>query len=133
MNNQHLSHDILVAGIKAAVFPDGITAAFDRLKESFPDWNERTLYGLSWPRNGKIVYAAAVSIQNPTEANRPGCETLVIKKGNYIARSLNNWEQNIPAIGHIFDELIHSRPDLEAPCVEWYMGQDVLCMVRITS
>jgi len=131
METYHLDHDISVFCVTAFSFPAGIEHAFDALKKQLPDAGERIYFGLSYPDKGTIVYKAAVQETEQGEAEKYGCERFVIQKGDYVSRKLEQWEKNIPMIGNIFQELIHSRPDLVAPCIEWYQGKDVLCLVRI--
>lgn len=133
METHYLTQNIALIGTRAAVFPDGIEAAFDALKNHFPDWEQRTLYGLSWPDKNKITYVAAITEKEEGELLKPGCEKFVLKKGEYVVEELKDWEQQMQKIGEIFQKLIHSRNDLEAPCVEWYQGKNLLCMVRTIS
>jgi len=127
-----LEKDIAVLYVTADSFPQGIEAAFDRIKQLVPA-EGRILFGLSAPEGGPIVYKAAVEEKAKGEAEKYGCQETVIKKGKYIVSELKNWKEHVTEIGKIFDRLINSRPDLVAPCVEWYHGKDVRCMVRIAE
>lgn len=127
----HLDHEINLFCVTAFSFPAGITHAFEALKKQLPDAGDRVYFGISYPDKGAIVYKAAVMEKEPGEAEKCGCERYTLPKGEYVSRVLKNWEKNIPMIGNVFQELIHSRPDLVAPCIEWYRGNDVWCLVRI--
>jgi hypothetical protein len=67
------------------------------------------------------------------EAEQYQCDTFIIKKGEYLVETLKNWKKNEASIGITFKKMADSRKDTIFPCVEWYQGDDVMCMVRIES
>jgi hypothetical protein len=93
----------------------------------------RKYFGLSRPENGVIVYNAAAEEKQHGEAESLGCETIVIKSGQYRFLTVPDFMKNIPAIGKAFRELL-SNPglDSEGYCVEWYLNEkDVKCMISL--
>jgi hypothetical protein len=134
MEKYSLTQDIKVFYITATSFPDGVLAAHQKLHILVPFSNERKYFGLSRPE-GKvgIVYKAATEEAYQGEAEKMGCETYVIQKGEYVSILIKNYMQDIPAIGQAFNELI-AQPGIDPNgiCVEWYLNNDdVRCMVRL--
>lgn len=127
-----LDNDIKVFFIKANSFPDGIEEAYKKLNGLFPYSADRKYFGISRPENGVITYKAATEII-PGEAEKFNCETLILKKGNYICITVNDFMKNVESIGMAFKELISNpETDPEGYCVEWYFNdKDVRCMVRL--
>ncbi len=130
-----LNHDLKVFYTTAASFPDGIMDAYNKLHTLIPPSSGRIYYGLSRPENGIIVYKAAVEESYPGEAEKFNLDTMVIKKGNYISITLNDWVKDTTEIGRIFTTLLHHPGiDPEGYCVEWYFNEkDVKCMVRLND
>jgi hypothetical protein len=133
MENFILDDDIKVLCVTAASFPEGVQKAHETLHALVPFFGDRKYFGLSRPENGSIVYKAAAEEKEKDEAERFGCERIVIKKGQYICHTVLNFMNDIPAFGKAFQELL-TNPGLdpEGYCVEWYLNErDVKCMVRI--
>ncbi|HLP11068.1 MAG TPA: GyrI-like domain-containing protein [Flavobacteriales bacterium] len=130
-----LENDITVFYVTASSFPEGIMEAHQKLQTIVPFSKERRIFGISRPENGQIVYRAAAEVLKEGEGSAFGCETLVLKKGTYIQKTVNDFVKNIAAIGQAFDELLKDpRIDPQGYCVEWYIdGTDVQCMVRLAN
>jgi hypothetical protein len=137
-----IDEDIRVLAVAAPFFPEGIPAAFDKLHSLLEDSTSRRIFGLSRPeKDGEIVYRAAAEELSEGEAGQLECEALTIKKGAYISMKVDNFKQDIPAIGKAFEELMEvPNLDPEGYCVEWYdlesagFGVDhesVICMIRL--
>jgi|ERR1044072_2898962 hypothetical protein len=126
-----LEKDIRVFCVTAKSFPDGIMDAFKKLQALVP--GDRKYFGLSRPENGSIVYKAAVEEKEPGEAEKLNCEPFIIRKGNYLSKTITDYMKNTPAIGETFQEMI-KQPDIDPNgyCVESYFNEkDVCCMVRL--
>ncbi|MFZ4620591.1 MAG: transcriptional regulator [Bacteroidota bacterium] len=129
-----LNQDISLLCVKAESFPDGIQAAFNELKKRIPQNDARKPYGISKPeRDGTIVYRAGVEQAFEGEAAQQGCETVIIKKGKYLSKTVTQWQTKMETLGSIFEELLSDpRLDPDSPCVEIYQSQtELICMVRI--
>ncbi len=128
----HLDHDIPTFCVTAESFPHEINKAFGRLIEKLPTEKGRTFFGIAFQADsGGMIYKAAVQEDYPGEARHAGCEVFTIKKGTYIMETVKNWKSDVTRIGKTFQKLGNARPDTTFPCVEWYQGADVICMVRI--
>jgi len=128
-----LENDIKVFCVTADSFPEGIMEAYKKLNEKIPLSSVKRIFGLSRPENGIIVYKAAAEVNDTGEAEKIISDTLVIKKGNYISRTIHDYMKDLPAIGIAFKELLTNPGiDPEGYCVEWYVSEkDVKCMVRL--
>ncbi len=126
-------NDITVFGVKAETFPEGITAAYNKLNEILPDMSGRQVYGLSWMEDDKIIYYAAINESEPGEGDKHGCLTRVLKKGNYISKTINEFMDHIPELGKTFEEMFRTYDyDPEGCCVEYYFNdKDVECRLRL--
>ncbi|HWB25038.1 MAG TPA: hypothetical protein VG738_06140 [Chitinophagaceae bacterium] len=127
--------DVTVLYVTATSFPAGIMQAFAQLREKVQGMEGRKLFGLSRPENGMITYHAATEEKFESEGKQLHCDTLVLKKGKYICHTVNNFMNNLPAIGNTFRELL-AQPgiDPQGYCVEWYFNDtDVHCMVRLAE
>ncbi|HMH23581.1 MAG TPA: hypothetical protein VK563_17465 [Puia sp.] len=135
MQTMTLEKDINVFCVTASSFPDGILEAHQKLHSLVPFSLERKYFGLSRPENGIIVYKAAAQELQPGEGEKLNCETLVLKEGNYIDRTIHDYMKNIPEIGKTFQELLQTPGlDPQGYCVEWYISdKDVRCMIRLNS
>ena len=94
----------------------------------------RQFFGISYPETpSKIIYKAAVEESYPGEGEKLGCETFIIKKGQYISIYIKDFMKDIPKIGQSFQELLaDERIDPNGCCVEEYINdKDVRCMVRL--
>ena len=133
METTPLDHDIKVFYIPAKSFPDGIMEAHRTLHSLVPFSPNRKYFGISRPENGQIVYRAATEEINPGEAEKYNCDTLTLKKGNYLSTTLHDYMNDLAGIAKTFEQIL-SDPhiDPEGYCVEWYLSQkDVKCMVRL--
>jgi hypothetical protein len=127
-----LEQDMRVFCVRARSFPNDIGKAFEALISLLPTVKDRTFFGVSYEtKNHDMVYNAAVLEAFEGEGNYYGCETYTIKKGEYVAELLKGWKKNEGSIGLTFRKMSEVRTDTMFPCVEWYQGEDVLCMVRI--
>lgn len=134
MNTYTLDKDINAICVTAKSFPDDITGAFDRLKALLPDANNRTLYGISRPENGKIVYRAAAE-GTLDEAKKSGIDSFTIKAGKYITETIHDWQAHMEQITSTFQALL-DQPNIDpiGACVEWYKNdKELVCMVRVTT
>ena len=128
-----IENDIKVFFVTAESFPEGIMEAFNKLNEIIPLSSVKRIFGLSRIENGIIVYKAAAEVNDTGESEKIIRDTLVIKNGNYICRTIHDYMKDLPAIGLVFKELL-SNPgiDPEGYCVEWYVSEnEVKCMVRL--
>lgn len=128
-----LEKDIRVLYVTAPSFPEGIAEAFDQLY-AIPSSPTRDIFGLSRPENdGEIVYRAAREMEEG-EAARHDYDTLLIPKGNYLSRTVNDFKHAPWAIAQAFEELL-AQPGLDPDgyCVEWYdMDRpSVKCLIRL--
>ena len=127
-----LENDIAVFYISATSFPHGVLAAHQQLHSLVPYSTNRRYFGLSRSEEGVIHYKAATEETEAGEALKYGCETLTIPRGKYLSVRINDYMQDIPAIGKAFQEILTIPGyDPNGYCVEWYLNDtDVLCMVR---
>jgi predicted transcriptional regulator YdeE len=135
METIKLDNNIKVFYVTAKSFPEGIADATQELHSLFPFSKERKIFGMSRPENdGKIVYRAAAEELKEGEAAKLNCNTLIIKKGNYICLTVNDFREDIRSIDKAFKQLL-KEPDLdpEGYCVEWYDTEKeaVKCMIRL--
>jgi hypothetical protein len=135
METTIIDSDIKVFYTTATSFPDGILAAHQQLHALVPFSTDRKYFGISRPENGVIVYKAAAEEINPGEAEKYHCDTMVLKKGNYVSRTIHNYMKDIPAIGNTFQELLETPGiDPNGYCVEWYINdKDVICMIPLAE
>jgi hypothetical protein len=128
-----LDQDIKVFAVTASSFPDGVMEAHTKLHSIVPFSTERKYFGLSRPENGHIIYKAAAEGLEGDEAEKIGLHSMVIKRGNYISITIEDFMKDIQSIGKAFNEILsHPGIDPDGYCVEWYLqGKDVKCMVRL--
>ncbi|MCI0449837.1 MAG: transcriptional regulator [Chlorobi bacterium] len=101
MEIQNFKDNIKVFYVKADSFPAGIKAAHNKLHSLLPSTVGRRFFGISYPaRSGSIIYKAAVEESLPGEAEKYGCETFVIKKGDYLSHTVSNWRKDESAIAN---------------------------------
>lgn len=133
-----IKEDINVFYVTANPFPEDVPMAYERLKNRIGDPGERKFFGISHPnKQGVIIYLAAAEELEPGEAQRLGCNTFVIQKGNYISIMVKDHMNDSQSIGRSFQQLL-SYPDIDPKgyCLEWYKNftdPDVICMVGIIS
>lgn len=133
METLFIDKDINVFYVTATSFPEGIMDAHRRLHALIPFSTDRKYFGISRPEHGAIVYRAAAEEMEKGEAQKLNCETLVLKKGNYISVTLSNYREDLSSVKRAFDLLL-AQPGLdpEGYCVEWYLNQqEVKCMIRL--
>lgn len=133
MESTTIDKDITVFYINASSFPAGIEEAHKQLHSLVPFSKDRRYFGLSRPENGDIVYKAAAEEIREGEAEKFKLDTLVLKKGTYVAETIHDFMKNIPAIGSTFQQMLQ-RDDIDPQgyCVEWYFNEkDVKLMVRL--
>lgn len=127
-----LDNELHLFYVTATSFPEGIMDAFKRLEDTIGGKDNRVFFGLSKPQqNGIIQYRAAVLESYPGEANHFGLDTYTLQKGTYLTQVVPDFMNHIPAIGQTFQQLLDS-PQLDPAswCIEWYKGDDVMCMVK---
>ena len=128
-----LPKDIKVFYVPASSFPDGIMQAHETLHALVPFSTDRKFYGLSRPENGPIQYKAAAEEINKGEAEKFGCNILILKKGKYICLTVHDYIKDVQSIERAFQQLL-KQPGLdpEGYCVELYLDdKDVQCMIRL--
>jgi hypothetical protein len=127
-----LEQDLELFCVTARSFPHDIKNAFDQLVKLIGETEGRTFFGISYQAgSNSIIYKAAVQESYKGEGVKLGCEPFTLKQGEYITETISNWMEDINSIGATFLKLGDSRPDTTFPCVEWYKGPDVMCMVRL--
>jgi hypothetical protein len=127
--------DIPVLFVQAESFPDGIMDAFNTLRDQVPGSDARTVYGISRPENGVIIYKAAIEELFPGEAELVQVRSMVIPKGEYVCAIVKDFMHHIQEIGIRFRELLaFPGLDPDGSCVEWYFNEtDVQCMIRLKN
>jgi len=134
MEQYRLSTDITVYFVPASSFPDGVLTAHQALHALVPFTPERKYFGLSRPEaGGDIVYMAAAAELYAGEAAAWELPSLVVRAGNYTSVIVQDYMQDLPAIGEAFRKLLQDPAiDQQGYCVEWYINdKDVRCMVRL--
>jgi hypothetical protein len=134
MEKYYIDKDVKVFYVTATSFPEGVGGAFQKLLSFLPKPNERVLYGISsLNEKGEIIYKAAVEESFQGEGEQNGCETYVIKKGEYSSELLLDWRKDESIIGRTFQRLL-KHPDLNKNgyCLEIYSNEkDVRCLVPL--
>ena len=133
METISIDNDISVFYITASSFPGGVLAAHQQLHAMVPFSQQRRYFGISRPEHGHIVYMAATEEMERGEAQRYGCGTLILRAGSYLAKTIHNYMQHIPAIGDTF-QLLLSQPGIDPQdyCLELYLNdKDLRYMVRL--
>ncbi len=128
--------DIPLLCVTATSFPEGVLKAHEKLHTILATTEGRIIYGISCPnQQGVIVYRAAAEQQYDGEAEQLKCESLTLKKGNYMGTIIHNFHDDVRQIGKVFQKLI-ADPNIDPDgfCIEWYINEnDVQCMVRLNS
>lgn len=129
-----LENDIRVFCITAESFPDGIMDAFHKVHSLVPTSNKRRNFGISRAdKNGNIIYKAALEEISRDETEIAGCETFIIKSGEYESVLIKDFMKDVKSIGDTFRKLI-TLPEIDPNgyCLEIYLNEsDVRCMVPI--
>lgn len=133
MEEMTLDNDIKVLYVTASSFPEGIMASRTKLDKLVPFLKDRRYFGISRPKNGTIVYKAAAEEINQEEAEKSGCDTLVLRKGKYVCLTIGDFMKDIQSIERSFRKLLsHPGLDPNGYCIEWYLNdKDVKCMIRL--
>jgi hypothetical protein len=137
METVRIDKDITVFYVTAETFPAGVLDAHHNLQAMVPFSRNRKYFGISRPgNNGGIVYRAATEEVTAGEGKQYNCETLMLKKGNYIIITVADYREDLERIKMAFQKLL-AHPDLDPHgyCVEWYMTdkEEVKCMVRLNN
>lgn len=132
MEKYVLQDDLKVFGVQVKTFPSGIGETFDSLVGMLPGGFNRSFYGISYMKDGAMVYLAAAEEKDKGEAQKYDCERYTVEKGEYLTKTIKDWRKKTDHIGDVFHEMMRdSRVDKTKPCVEWYKNDDeMLCMVR---
>ncbi|MCP9767761.1 transcriptional regulator [Lacihabitans sp. LS3-19] len=124
--------DIVIACKRAESFPEGVQEAFETLHAAIPFSMTRKFMSFSWMNaSNEIIYLAGAEILEGESF--PELETFILKKGKYRGTIIENFIQDIPQMGLLFQELCKD-PDLDPAgyCVEWYFNEkDVKCFVKL--
>lgn len=135
MKKYNLDQDLKIFYVTASSFPQGIPAAYQELGKRVPLSIGRTLYGISRPEGGPIIYRAGVEESYEGEAEKYGCDSLILKKGTYISSVMKDYMKAPELIGCEFKALLDSPGlDPEGYCVEVYLSNvEVRCMIRMEA
>jgi hypothetical protein len=134
MQVYNLDKDRKIFCVRAEFFPFHIKEAFAELIHKIPSTDGRTFFGISYQdKSGDIIYKAAVEESFDGEGRTLGFESFLIKKGEYLVETVKDWKKDESIIGTTFRRLTNTEFDCTFPCVEWYQGQDVICMVRLSQ
>jgi hypothetical protein len=127
-----LKEDMRVFGVTARSFPYEIKQAFAELISMLKGIDGRLFFGVSYQNEmGDMVYKAAVLESFDGEADQLGCPRFTIEKGDYLSERLKDWKMDEARIGLTFKKFSESKYAATFPCVEWYQGDDVICMVKL--
>jgi hypothetical protein len=136
MEKYFIDKDINLFYVTATSFPEGVGGAFKKLLSFLPKPNDRLFFAISFPNeNGTIVYRAAVEESFPGEGKQNGCETFVVKKGDYWSELLPDWRKDESIVGKTFQKLL-KHPDLDRSgyCLEIYPNEkDIRCLVPLVQ
>jgi hypothetical protein len=142
MENFKLQNDIKLFCVKADSFPDGIGMAHEKLAAIPKPPEKRNYFGVSYMYDDKILYMAGAEINSNEETIPAGCETYMLRKGNYISIYIPDFALNPSQIEQAFKSLLADpRIDENGCCAECYLpeGTDgtsakhVRCMVRLAD
>jgi len=127
-----LNDDIVVFYIAAESFPEGITAAFDKLEATITDLSDRHIYGITECTGDKLAYMACAKAHFNNEGIQYGLPTYIIPKGKYWYYTLDNWRENLQEIPKLFARF-ENAPSVKKQtiCVEDYIAPyKMLAMVH---
>jgi len=132
MEKYILTDDLRVFGVQVESFPNGIGEAFDSLIKMLPGRFNRSFYGISYMKDGAMVYIAAAEEKDKGEAQKYHCERYIVEKGEYLTETIRDWRKKTDHIGEVFHEMMRDpHVDKTKPCIEWYKNDDeMFCMVR---
>jgi len=124
--------DIQLVCITVTSFPEGIGEVFKKLEHEFSETAAEGYYGISWMADdGQIIYKAAAV--KPESYPENTYESYELKKGTYLAVTIENWMQNLLQITEAFRFLMKDeRFRNGSHCIEWYKSDElVYCMFRL--
>lgn len=134
MKEYTFTEDVALIAVTAQSFPEGIGEAFNTLMRMLPNSQVRVFFGISYPgQEGGMIYKAAVSQAFDEESEQYDCETYVLSKGKYLTETVKNWRGQEDKIGLTFKKLGDSKAVTVAPGIEWYQGEDVMCMLKLKA
>lgn len=142
MEKFKLGKDIELFCIKADSFPDGIKAAHEKLADITKSYGKRNYFGISYLYDDEILYMAAAEFDKNKESVPSGCETYMLKRGNYISIYIADFVKDISQIDRAFKKLLADPGiDENGCCAECYFpegsdgtnAKDVRCMVRLAD
>ncbi|MFA6977996.1 MAG: hypothetical protein WC209_01630 [Ignavibacteriaceae bacterium] len=136
MKKYLLERDVTVFCVLADSFPQGILKAHQKLHALLLTSELRNFYGVSNVDKKKvIIYKAAVEELYEAEAQKYGCETYTIRKGEYISMLITDFRKTPQSISKAFEKLLmNPNIDPNCACIEQYFNDtDVKCMVRLKS
>jgi hypothetical protein len=115
--------NIPVWRLEAIGGPENAPAAFDRLSVLMGQLaNGRDCYGMARREEGVLRYWACFG-RKSTDPELRGAEAAKIPAGIYLITQISSWQQRIPEIGGLFDELAtHCQPDPNGYAIEYYRG-----------
>ena len=132
MEKYNLQNDLSVFGIQVKTFPHGISGAFDGLVKKVGGF-DRPFYGISYMKNGSMVYLATALEKSTGEAATFNCERYTIEKGEYLVTTVYDWRKKTDTIKDVFAEMLKdNRADRMKPAIEWYKDEhEMVCMIKI--
>lgn len=136
MENYFINEDIHTFYVAADSFPAGVLKAHQSLHALLPTTEGRRFFGISFPdKNRSIIYRAAVEESFAGEAAQLHCETFTIRKGIYISQVLNDFMNDLSAVGKTFQQLLaHPQLDHNGYCLEIYPNEkDMICLVKLVD
>ena len=135
MKEINLESDLKLICVRAKSFPQGIEESFKTLVSKIPTQKERGCYGIYEESKNGITYRAGMLKKSEDEDVKYELENYIVKKGNYLGVTINNWKSNIDKIGQTFDEMAKDdRVEKNSPSIEVYKGlDDMICMMKMKS
>ena len=134
MAEYNFDNDIKVFGINVTTFPSGISEAFGELiKKTGDPAGNRDYYGISFFKDGKMIYYATAAEKLSGESKKYNYEELEIEKGNYSVTEVFNWPKKTHCIKDVFNEImLDPRVDKTKPAIEWYRNDnEMMCLVKM--
>ena len=106
---------------------EGPPAAFRLLESKLPTLKGRKFYGTFQITPSGEVYYACVARSDSDDVGRMKLETGVIPGGWYARRTLRDWQDKIPQLPYIFQEMARGQDvDPTRPSLEFYRSQSEL-------
>lgn len=111
----------------ATEFPAGIKDSWDRLESKLASLKGRKFYGLTYFKDGELIYYAGLEPLDENEVASLGFPTMMLKGGKYARVKLMDWNNHADEISDIFGELMEEyQKDPTGPTVEFYRSQSEL-------